>query len=105
MKIIAIAVALFGASALHVSSASADISNIQCDDNITSQTFHDPPQSCPAGSIYDAGDVGIFRTCSYFDGTATQFCQASFVESFFHNCSDGSFNQQVNTIAFNNCPF
>lgn len=91
---------------------SSDITNIQCNDTVVFQEFNNPPATCTFGSTYDAGDVGIFRTCSYLNSGTLFICSESFTESFFHSavpsvgtCVDGGFVQQVNTNIQSNCPF
>ena len=117
MKTIAIFASLIGFSVLHASSASADVTNVQCTDSVVFQEFNNPPAACIFGSSYDAGDVGIFRICSFLNSGAQSFCTESFTESFFHSaqpvfdstghetCTDGGFIQQVNTNVQSTCPF
>src|SRR5512140_547029 len=131
MKTIAILASLIGFSALHASTVGAEgnvtagtettagaptignsdaihsfaITNIQCTDTVIFQEFNNPPATCTFGSTYDAGDVGIFRSCSYQSSGTLFICSESFTESFFHSavpngsspCTDGGFVQQVNT--------
>jgi hypothetical protein len=82
----------------------ADITNINCNDSVVFQEFNNPPATCTFGSTYDAGDVGIFRTCTYLSSGTLFVCSESFTESFFHSavpsgggCVDGGFVQQVNS--------
>jgi hypothetical protein len=90
----------------------ADITNINCNDSVVFQEFNNPPATCTFGSTYDAGDVGIFRTCTYLNSGTLFICSESFTESFFHSavptangCVDGGFVQQVNSNVQSNCPF
>lgn len=103
---------LIGVSILHISTASADITDIQCDTQPTSVVNHVIPSSCSVGDIYDIGDVTIDRTCSYVTDGNTQFpdhCVTSWIESYFHvaasGCTDGGFVEQADVIIRNNCPF
>ncbi len=137
MKTIAILASFIGFSALHASTVDAEvtsnaevtsaaegtsspdaihpdaITNIQCTDTVVFQEFNNPPATCTFGSTYDAGDVGIFRSCSYQSSGTLFLCSESFTESFFHRavpngsspCTDGGFVQQVNTNVQSNCPF
>src|SRR3954467_3357079 len=130
MKTIVFLASLIGLSAVHTSTVDAEptgtdattdvkgvitpdaITNIQCNDSIVFQEFNNPPATCTFGSTYDAGDVGIFRTCSYLDSGTQFICSETFTESFFHRavpsggtCIDGGFVDQVNSNVQSNCPF
>lgn len=91
---------------------SADITNISCNDSVVFQVFNNPPMTCSPGSEYDAGDVGIFRSCSYLSSGTLFLCSETFTESFLHRavpgpttCTDGGFVEQRNSSVQSNCPF
>jgi hypothetical protein len=119
MKTLATVALLVGVSILHARSASADIiSNVQCNTEIQFENFYDVPRSCPTGGSYDAGNVSLYRRCSYDatdsnNQTQTLSCSASWTESYFHalvnepdqSCGDGGFVEQIDSNITSNCPF